>query len=101
MGLARSVSTALTQAPARSARSVPARASRSSRRPRTTRSGLGTGAGSSSVATVPSPPISASVTDLWWCRSENEKASGDPEYLAVVAPPVSTRCWPCRWPRAR
>src|SRR6185437_10121181 len=93
MGLAWSVSTALTQAPAR--------ASRSSRRPRTSRSGLGTGVRSSSVTTAPSPPISASVTDLGWSFSEKEKASGDPAYLAVVAPPVSTRCGPCRWPRAR
>jgi len=28
----------------------------------------------------PAAPISASVTDLTWFFSENEKASGEPEY---------------------
>ena len=95
-----SVSTALTHAPARPARSPRARASRVSSVPRTSASGRGTGAASSVTATWPAPSSSTSVTDLRWRASPNENASGDPLYLATVPPGAGTACGPCRWPSA-
>src|SRR6266567_4435238 len=96
-----SVSTTLTQAAARPARSPSALASRSAIFPRTSRSGRSTGAASWLVVACPAASMSATVTDLAWFRSENENASGDPEYRTVVpAAPAGVFCWPCKWPRA-
>ncbi len=52
------------------------------------RSGLGTGVAAASRSPGQRQSISASVTDLACCRSENENASGDPQYRDRTGPHV-------------